>query len=120
MAEQAVWFANKPEAEDEVFANEAETAAYSGRLVKARELSRRAVISAQNAEKRETAANYEAQVALREALFGNVEEARQRPTAALALSSGKEVQLRATLALALTPTQARAPQLLDEMPNTLP
>ena len=120
MAEQAAWFANKPDAEDALFANEAETAAYSGRLVKARELSRRAVISAQNAEKRETAANYEAQVALREALFGNVEEARQRATAALALSSGKEVQFGATLALALTPTEARVPQLVDDMANRFP
>jgi eukaryotic-like serine/threonine-protein kinase len=120
MAEQAAWFVNKPDAEDALFANEAETAAYSGRLVKARELSRRAVISAQNAEKRETAANYEAQVALREALFGNVEEARQQATAAFALSSGREAQFGATLALALTPTAGRVPHLVDDMGNRFP
>ena len=120
MATQAAWFANKPEAEDALFANEAESAAYSGRLVKARALSGRAVSSARNAEKRETAANYEAEGALREALFGNAEEARQRATAALALSSGRDVQFGATLALALTPAAARAPLLADGMAKRFP
>jgi hypothetical protein len=37
MAEQVSWFENKPEVEDAVRANEAETAAYSGLLVKSRD-----------------------------------------------------------------------------------
>jgi eukaryotic-like serine/threonine-protein kinase len=120
MAEQANWFANKPEAEDALYANQAETAAYFGLLVKARQLSGRAVASAQNAKKRETMANYEAAAALREALFGNPEEARQRAAAALVLSSGREVQFGAGLALALTHQTDGAARLADEMAKRFP
>jgi serine/threonine protein kinase len=120
MADQANWFANKSEAEDTLLANEAETAAYSGLLVKAREFSRRAIASAQNVKKRETVANYEAAAALREALFGNAEEARQRAAAALALSSGREVQFGAGLAKALTQTTVQAQRLADDMAKRFP
>jgi len=116
MAGQTTW--DKPEVEDALQANEAETAAYSGLLLKARELSRRAVTSAQNEKKRETAAGYEAAAVLREALFGNDGEARQRAAAALALSSGKEAQFGAGLALAHT--GASAPQLADDLAKRFP
>ena len=59
---------------------EADTAAYSGRLRDAREFSRRAMDSAERAEEKETAATYSAVSGLREALFGNAEEARRRAT----------------------------------------
>ena len=59
----------KPGVEDELLGLEADTAAYFGRLGKAREFSRRAVASAERAEGKETAAGYEATAALREALF---------------------------------------------------
>jgi tetratricopeptide (TPR) repeat protein len=120
MTEAANWFISNPEAEHALLANEAEAAAYYGLLRKARELSRRAVTSAQNAEKRETAANYEAEVALREALFGNAAEAREQAAAALALSSGRDVQFGAGLALALTQTAPRARQLADDMARRFP
>jgi predicted Ser/Thr protein kinase/Flp pilus assembly protein TadD len=120
MTKEANWFISNPEAEHALRANEAETAAYYGHLRKARELSRRAVTSAQNAEKRETAANYEAAAALREALFGNAEEARQLAAAALALSNGRDMQFGAGLALALTQTTARARQLADDMARRFP
>jgi predicted Zn-dependent protease len=120
MAEQATWFANNTEAVDALRANEAETAAYSGLLMKARALSRQAVTMARNSEKQETAAGYEAAAALREALFGNAEEARQRAAAALALSSGRDVQFGAALALALIQTTARAEQLADDMAKRFP
>ena len=120
MTEAANWFASNPEAEYALLANEAESAAYYGLLRKGRELSRRAVTSAQNGEKRETAANYEAAAALREALFGNAAEARQRAAAALALSSGRDVQFGAGLALALAQAAPRARQLADDMVRRFP
>jgi eukaryotic-like serine/threonine-protein kinase len=120
MAKQAAWFADKPELEDSLRANEAETAAYSGLLAKARDLSRHAVTSAQNAKRRETAANYEAAAALREALFDNKDEARLRAQAALALSSGRDVQFGAALALALTQTATAARQLTDDLARRFP
>jgi serine/threonine protein kinase/tetratricopeptide (TPR) repeat protein len=120
MAEQATWFASKPEVEDALRANEAETAAYSGLLVKARELSRLAVTLAQNAKKRETAADHEAAAALREALFGNAGEARRRAAAALALSTGRNVEFGAGLALALTQTAIPAQRLAEHMAKSFP
>ena len=78
MAQQVAWSAGKPGVEDVPLAFEADTAAYSGQLGKAREFSRRAVASAGRAEQKETAASHEADASLREALFGNAAEARQR------------------------------------------
>src|ERR1700681_3904754 len=101
MKRQVAWAAGKPGVEDILLASEADTAAYSGQLGKAREFSRRAVASAERAEERETAAGYEAETALREALFGNAAETRQRAAAALALSVGRDVQYGAALALAV-------------------
>jgi len=99
---------------------EADTAAYSGRFGKARELSRRAVASAEQAQEKETAAGYEAEAALRGALFGNAPAARQRVAAALALSTGREIQYGAALALAIAGDADRANALADDLAKRFP
>lgn len=118
MAKQVAWSAGKPGIEEVLLAYEADTAAYSGRLGKAREFSRRAVASAERAEKKETAAGYEAEAALREAFFGNATEARQRAAAALALSAGRDVQYGAALALAGDASRVQA--LADDLGKQFP
>ncbi len=120
MAQQVAWATGKPGVENILLAAEADTGAYSGQLAKARELSRGAVASAQRAQEKETAAGYEASAALREALFGNPAEARQRAAAALALSTGRDVQYKAALALALTGDAARAQGLADDLNKRYP
>jgi serine/threonine protein kinase len=120
MAQQVDWAAGKPQVENVLLTFEADTAAYSGRLGKARELSRRAVASAQRAEEKEVAAGDESEAALREALFGNAAEARQRATAALALSTGRDVQYGAALALAFASDAARAQALADDLAKRFP
>ena len=120
MAQQVAWGAGKPGLEDVLLAYEADTAAYSGRLGKAREFCRRAVASSQRAEQKETAAGYEADSARREALFGNAVEARQRAAAALGLSTGRDVQAGATLALALAGDEVRAQALADDLAKRFP
>ncbi len=120
MAQQVAWAAGKPGVEDVLLGNEADTAAYSGRLGEAREFSGRAVASAERAEEKEVAAGYEAEAALREALFGNPAEARQRAAAALALSNGRDVQDGAALALALAGDSARAQALADDLGERFP
>jgi Flp pilus assembly protein TadD len=120
MAQQAAWSAGKPGVEDILLADEADTAAYAGRLGKAREFSRRAVASAERAEEKETAAGYEADAALREALFGNAADARRRAAAALALSTGRDVQYGAALALALAGDVARVQALADDLAKRFP
>jgi tetratricopeptide (TPR) repeat protein/predicted Ser/Thr protein kinase len=120
MAQQVAWAAGKPGVEDVLLGNEADTAAYSGRLGEAREFSGRAVASAERAEEKEVAAGYEAEAAVREALFGNPAEARQRAAAALALSNGRDVQDGAALALALAGDSARAQALADDLGEHFP
>jgi serine/threonine protein kinase/Flp pilus assembly protein TadD len=120
MAQQVAWSAGQPGVEDVLLHNEADTAAYSGRLGEAQEFSRRAVASAERAEEKEVAANYEAEAALREALFGNAAEARQRAAAALALSTGRDVQDGAALGLALAGDAARAQVLADDLGERFP
>jgi DNA-binding winged helix-turn-helix (wHTH) protein len=79
MARQAARAAGKPADEELVFAKEADTAAYFGRLEKAAELSRRAADAAERAGAEETggAPGIYAVSALREALFGNTAKAYQ-------------------------------------------
>jgi serine/threonine protein kinase/tetratricopeptide (TPR) repeat protein len=120
MALQVAWASGKPGVEDTLLSSEADTAAYFGRLGKARDLSRRAVAAASSAEEKETAASYEADGALREALFGNAVEARQRATAALGLSTGREVQCGAALALALAGDGSRTLALVDALGKQFP
>jgi predicted Zn-dependent protease len=120
MAQEVAWARDKPRVEDVLLAFDADTVAYSGRLGQARELSRRAVASAQRAEEKETAASYEADAALREALFGNEAGARQRAAAALGLSNGRDVQYGAALALGFAGDAARAQTLAEELAKVFP
>ena len=120
MEQQIGWSTAKPGVEDVMLTAEADTAAYAGRLRKARESSRRAVVSAKRAEERETAAAHQAIAVLREAFFGNAAEARQRSTAALALSSGRDIQYGTALALALIGDAVRARALSNDLSKRFP
>jgi len=120
MAQQVNWAAGKSGVEDVLLAREADTAAYSGRLGEARDFSRRAVASAARAEEKEKAAIYEADAALREALFGNAAAGRQRATAALGLSTGRDVKYGAALALAMVGDAARARALAEDLAKRFP
>ncbi len=120
MLQQVAWAVAKPGVEDQMLASESDTAAYSGRLGKAREFSHRAVATATEAEEKERAAIYEADAALREAVFGNSTEARQRAAAALALSTGRDVQYAAALALASAGDAVRAQALADDLAKRFP
>ena len=119
-AQQVAWAEGKPGVEDVLLSAEADTASYSGRLGKAREFSRQAVVSAERAQETETAAGYEANAALREALLGNAAEARQRGDAALALLTARDVNFGAALALALTGDETRAQRLAGDLAKGFP
>jgi serine/threonine protein kinase/Flp pilus assembly protein TadD len=120
MAQQVAWSAGKPGVEDILMSFQAETAAYGGELRKARELSRQAVASAVHADQKETAAEYEAQAALREALFGNSAPARERASAALLLSNGRDAQYLAALALAVAGDATKGQALADDFKKRFP
>jgi hypothetical protein len=110
----------KPGLEDVLLAEEADTEAYRGELRSARELSRRAVDFARQVEQNETAASYMCVSALREGLFGNVEEARKRANTALEWSHGRDVLYGAALALAYSKDGKRAEALRDELGQRFP
>ena len=106
--------------DDQILASEADTAAYSGKLAKARELTLRAVDSAQHAEETQAAADYYAVAAVREALVGNMDRAKQQAKAALALSEGREVKALSAIALALAGDSAQATRLAGDLDKRYP
>jgi tetratricopeptide (TPR) repeat protein len=120
MERQVAWAAGKPGSEDLLLASQADTEAYSGRLVKARDFSRRAVDAAVRANSKETGAFRQTSAALREAEFGNQAEAKQGVARALALSPGRDVKLFSALTLARTGDSARARALADELEKAQP
>ena len=120
MAQQVAWSAGKFGIEDSLLGLEADTAAYSGRLRKAREFSRRAMESAERAEEKEAAATYSAGSGLREALFGNADEARRRSALAIQRSAGRDVQYGAALALAYAGNDERPRALTDDLGKRFP
>jgi eukaryotic-like serine/threonine-protein kinase len=120
MAQQVAWSAARPGVEDDLLSMEADTAAFFGRLGDARELSRRAMDSAQRAGAKEAAATYSAGSSLREALFGNANEARQRAASATGSSAGRDVQYLAALSAAYVGDKGRAQALADSLSKRFP
>ena len=113
MRQQIALSAGEPGVEDSLLSNEADTAAYFGHLRTAREFSRRASASAERAGEKETAASYEVNAALREAIFGNAGEVRKRSQAALALSTDRDTQYGAGMALGFAGDSPRAEALAN-------
>lgn len=120
MAKQVDYAAGRPGVKDSFLASEADTTAYAGRLAKARELSHRATALAEQSGDRETAAGYAAVAALREALFGNVAEAKKAEGEAISLSSGRDVQFISALALALARDTFRAEKMTRDLARQFP
>jgi eukaryotic-like serine/threonine-protein kinase len=117
---QADWFAGKLGLEDISLSFQSDTEAFSGHLAKARELSQRALDSAQHADEKETAAKRQLNNALREAEFGNVSRARSQASGALALSSARSVRILAALVLARTGDAERAQKMAEELQTQNP
>jgi tetratricopeptide (TPR) repeat protein len=116
MKQQADWSIGKTSAEDQMLSLESDTEAWSGRLGKAREISRQAVESARRSDEKEPAALWQANAAIREALFGNARAARQNAAAAVALApGGRDAEARAALAYALAGDAAHAQSLADDL-----
>jgi tetratricopeptide (TPR) repeat protein len=120
MAQHAANVESLPKWQHQMLNMEGDTAAYSGRLKEARELSRRAMDRAQHAGEKDAPALYSGTSALREAWFGNTGEARQRATLALKLSTGRDLQYFAALAFAYTRDDARAKALADDLDKRFP
>lgn len=120
MAKQVSWASGKPGKENLMLYLQASTAAYSGKLAAARELSRQAATSAGQAGEKEMEAGCEAAAALWEALYGNTQEARQHVATTLAKSNGRDAQYVAALALAVIGDSARSQALAEDLEKRFP
>jgi tetratricopeptide (TPR) repeat protein/predicted Ser/Thr protein kinase len=120
MTQQIAKTAGLPGLEDELLSLEADTAAYSGRLKDARELTRRAIDSAERAGEKDPPVMCSATSGLREAWFGNTDEARRLVSLALRRSASRDVVYFAALALAYSREDARAQALAEDLGKRFP
>jgi hypothetical protein len=120
MAQQVAQTKGLPGFEDQLLALEADTAAYSGRLQEARDLSRRAMDSALQAGEKDAPAMYSATSGLREAWFGNAGEAHRRVTLAMKRPPNRDLLYFAALAWAYSGEDARAQALGGDLEKRFP
>jgi eukaryotic-like serine/threonine-protein kinase len=121
MAEQQQWFASKPDYENWGLALASDTEGYGGHLGKARELTKRAVNSAIQANSKENGAIWQTIAAQRAAAYGNAAEARQSAAEALKLApTSQGVESEAALAFAMAGDTARAESLAQDVGRRFP
>jgi tetratricopeptide (TPR) repeat protein len=121
MEEELRLSTGKPAWEDLLLFMHSNTLASRGQLKQARNFSRKAVESAQRAELKETAALWQADLSLREAVFGNATEAKQFSAEATKIAPGsRDAQVLTALALARAGDTARAQMLLDDFNRRFP
>ncbi len=120
MAKEVSWAMGKTGYEDQFLFVDSSTAAATGLVQHSRDLTNRAFVSAQHAGEPETAANYRAAEAFRDALFGNASEAKSEVGAALAISRSEFVEPCAALAYALSGDVGQAQALADELAKRFP
>jgi len=121
MAEQAAWFTGKTAVENSGLSLESDTAAYTGRLRRARELTNQSVDSAVRNGHKESGAIWRANAALREAGLGNTNESRRSVGEALKLlPTGQAVEMEAALALAITGDTVRSASLAQDLSRRFP
>ena len=120
MEREAAALMGKPGFEDAILDAQSNTDAYAGQFFKAQELTRRASESAQREDEKETAAGYQAEAAVRNALVGNMSLAKREAQAALALSTGRDVEVMSAIALGLAGDAAQAAQLAADLAKRFP
>jgi eukaryotic-like serine/threonine-protein kinase len=121
MGHEVALSAGKPGWEDLILFMHSNTAAVHGRLNDARSLSRRAADVARRAELGEVAALWLADAALREAAFGNREQAHQFANESGKIASGsRDAQVLNALAFARTGDSAHAQSIRDALNRQFP
>jgi eukaryotic-like serine/threonine-protein kinase len=110
----------KPGMEDLLLAAQADTQAWYGKMKSARELTRRAMDSAEHNDAKETAAFYQAESALREVEARDQEKARGDANTATKLAPNRDVRAMAALALARANDTGGAEKLAAGLDKTFP
>jgi eukaryotic-like serine/threonine-protein kinase len=121
MAEQQLWFADKPEYANWGLALSSDTEAYRGHLGKAREETKRAVDLAIQADGKEDGAIWQAIGAQRAAVYGYPAEAQEEAADALKLDPASlGVESEVAIAFALAGDTARAASLVQNLGKGFP
>jgi tetratricopeptide (TPR) repeat protein len=120
MARQAAQLKNMPGYQDILLDYQAQAAAREGRLNEARSISAQAVEMALEDKQPDSASLYLAQAAMDDAWAGNRSQARQQARKALHLSSGREGEALAAVALAVAGDSAEALRLASDLARRFP
>jgi len=116
MRREMEWSVGKAGGEDAMLALQADTEAYTGHLQKARELSRQAVQAAQAANLAEPAAIWQGIAALREAIYGKVQEARAEADKVPDIApNSRDAQTLAILVFARAGDLRKAHSMVDDL-----
>jgi serine/threonine protein kinase len=120
MQTEQQWFAGRPE-ENFGLSLASDTEAYAGHLRKARQLTEQSIASAIRADSKETGAIWQEIAAQREAVFGNVADAKRGAEEGLKrYPASQGVQDEAALAFALAGNTARAEGLAQDLNKRFP
>ncbi|HEV8485212.1 MAG TPA: protein kinase [Blastocatellia bacterium] len=119
MQQQLDWASGKP---DEYVAFDWQTgaAAFAGQWRRAQAFSRRAIDAASRGDAKEVVARYEAEQALRDAVFRQFAPAKAAAAQSLKLERNQVTLTRAALALALCDESSQTKQLVDELATRYP
>jgi tetratricopeptide (TPR) repeat protein len=120
MARQAAQLKGVSGFQDILLDYQAQAAAREGRLNEARSISAQAVEMAMDAKQPDTASLYLAQAAMNDAWAGNRTHARQQARKAQQLSSGREGEAVAAVALAVAGDSAEALRLASDLTRRFP
>jgi eukaryotic-like serine/threonine-protein kinase len=120
MQRQLTLITGKAGLDDFLLSIQSDTAAYAGHFHSARELSRQAVDSAKRNDKKETAAEWLLNAALREAEIGNPQQARAQASSTMSLAASRDVRVLVALAFARAGDAARAQSIADELSRSAP
>ncbi len=115
MQQQIPSATGKPGVDDQILFLQSETAAYNGEFAKSRELTRGAADSAQRANQKEAAAEYQSHSAVREAITGDMPSAKQDAQIAIAQAAGRHVQGFSAIALGLAGDSSQAERLAADL-----
>src|ERR1700722_4830124 len=121
MNEQAAWFTGKAAVENSGLSLESDTAAYTGQIRRAQELTEQSVASAIRNGHKESGAIWQANAALRAAGFGSVGAARGIADEALKMLPGSQaVEAETALAFSMAGDSARANVLARDLNRRFP
>ena len=120
-AEQQQWLVSQPDSKHYGLSLASDTAAYEGRLLAARELTKKSVEVAIAADSKENAAIWWENAALREALAGNTSEASDDAAEGLKLAPDSQgAVLEAALAYAMISDNGRAKSIAEGLDKRYP